>query len=96
MTLYPVAVCFRSVFCSSEASASDEDSTWISWFVSLRGNEYFCEVDEDYIQVRTATTHPFVKLEVHLTHTAVLSVRRPLAFNTCSLPEREHSDMMCI
>eukprot|EP00953_Heterococcus_sp_UTEX-ZZ885_P040074 20509-Heterococcus_DN1.PRE.1 len=35
---------------SSEASASDEDSTWISWFVSLRGNEYFCEVDEEYIQ----------------------------------------------
>eukprot|EP00953_Heterococcus_sp_UTEX-ZZ885_P035561 18355-Heterococcus_DN1.PRE.1 len=36
--------------CFSEASASDEDSTWISWFVSLRGNEYFCEVDEEYIQ----------------------------------------------
>ncbi|CAN0047247.1 unnamed protein product, partial [Phaeothamnion confervicola] len=35
---------------SSELSASDEDSTWISWFVSLRGNEYFCEVDEEYIQ----------------------------------------------
>lgn len=35
---------------SSELSASDEDSTWISWFVSLRGNEFFCEVDEDYIQ----------------------------------------------
>eukprot|EP00611_Tribonema_gayanum_P031989 TRINITY_DN9396_c0_g1_i1.p1 TRINITY_DN9396_c0_g1~~TRINITY_DN9396_c0_g1_i1.p1 ORF type:complete len:318 (-),score=64.97 TRINITY_DN9396_c0_g1_i1:233-1186(-) len=35
---------------SSELSASDEDSTWISWFVSLRGNEFFCEVDEEYIQ----------------------------------------------
>ncbi|CAM9578924.1 unnamed protein product [Pylaiella littoralis] len=35
---------------SSELSASDEDSTWISWFVTLRGNEFFCEVDEDYIQ----------------------------------------------
>mmetsp|Transcript_3333 Transcript_3333/g.6943 ORF Transcript_3333/g.6943 Transcript_3333/m.6943 type:complete len:294 (-) Transcript_3333:203-1084(-) len=35
---------------SSELSASDEDSTWISWFTSLRGNEFFVEVDDEYIQ----------------------------------------------
>lgn len=22
---------------------------WISWFLSSKGNEYFCEVEEDYI-----------------------------------------------
>lgn len=23
---------------------------WISWFLSLKGNEYFCEVEEDFIR----------------------------------------------
>lgn len=35
---------------SSDMSAQDDDSTWISWFCSLRGNEFFCEIDEDYIR----------------------------------------------
>jgi len=35
---------------SSSDFQSDEDYAWIPWFCSLKGNEFFCEVDENYAQ----------------------------------------------
>lgn len=35
----------------SDVSGSDgDDASWISWFCHMRGHEFFCEVDDDYIQ----------------------------------------------
>ncbi|KAF2401371.1 casein kinase-like protein subunit II beta [Trichodelitschia bisporula] len=31
---------------------SDYTSYWRDWFISSRGNEYFCEIDEDYLNDR--------------------------------------------
>lgn len=35
---------------SSELTASEDETSWIAWFTSLRGNDFFCVVDEEYIQ----------------------------------------------
>ena len=34
----------------SDVSEDEEDISWIQWFCSLKGNEFFCEVEEDFIQ----------------------------------------------
>ncbi|KAG4378995.1 hypothetical protein AAZX31_17G144800 [Glycine max] len=35
----------------SDVSVSEgDDTSWISWFCNLRGNEFFCEVDDDFVQ----------------------------------------------
>jgi len=39
----------RTVEDVSTGSDSDYSNSWISWFLSSKGNEYFCEVEEDYI-----------------------------------------------
>ena len=33
----------------SSGSDSEYSKYWIDWFLDTKGNEYFCEVDEEYI-----------------------------------------------
>lgn len=33
-----------------QSDSTDDDYAWIPWFCSLKGNEFFCEVDANYIQ----------------------------------------------
>jgi casein kinase II subunit beta len=50
--LYPYGIAeeFETDIEDSDVSGSEgEDTSWISWFYSLRGNEFFCEIDDDYI-----------------------------------------------
>lgn len=35
---------------SDEESETSEDISWVSWFCSLKGNEFFAQVPEDYLQ----------------------------------------------
>ncbi len=35
---------------SSQMTASEDEASWISWFVNMRGNDFFCEVEESFIQ----------------------------------------------
>ena len=35
---------------SSEITASEDEASWITWFVNMRGNDFFCEVEESFIQ----------------------------------------------
>ena len=35
---------------STQMTASEDEASWITWFVSMRGNDFFCEVEESFIQ----------------------------------------------
>ena len=56
--LLPEEVCYYTLFHISTlaimddlltGSNSDYSNSWVSWFLASKGNEYFCEVEEDYI-----------------------------------------------
>ena len=52
---YGVCVSHRLPFCRSPSPGLFPFApAWIPWFCSLKGNEFFCEVDDSFAQVRVA------------------------------------------
>jgi casein kinase II subunit beta len=33
----------------SSGTESEDSKYWIDWFLTLKGNEFFCEVDEEFL-----------------------------------------------
>ncbi|KAJ1960037.1 casein kinase 2 regulatory subunit [Dipsacomyces acuminosporus] len=73
----------------NELSSTDSDSDyckyWVEWFTCLEGNEYFCDVDEDYILDRFNLTNlPF----------EVPHYQKALELITDRLPDKPMSDKL--
>ncbi len=41
---------FQVDILGSSEEEEERDISWIEWFCGVKGNEYFVEVDEEYIQ----------------------------------------------
>ncbi|KAJ1929556.1 casein kinase 2 regulatory subunit, partial [Linderina macrospora] len=71
----------------NELSSTDSDSEfakyWVEWFMSLEGNEYYCDVDEDYILDRFNLTG----LNFEVPH-----YQKALELITDRLPDKPMSD----
>ena len=63
-------------------------NSWVTWFLSTKGNEYFCEVDEDYILDRFNLTG--LNAEVQHYPQALDLVTDALGEHLCQLTRRLH------
>ena len=50
MTPAAIDTCLVASSHSPASSTPTSSLTWISWFCSLPGHDYFCEVAEDFIE----------------------------------------------
>lgn len=82
-----------------EDDEEEEDVSWVSWYCGLKGNEFFCEVEEDYINVRAGRVCVMdwgerglvMERDGEITRSCLTRASSPFPSESTNLPPHQHN-----